>query len=73
MSAAQLSMFEPSPCRCGDTPDVNEYPDEVRVGGWCMCPAAVMPIGRGKTMQEAREEYEKALAGSLSVAAKEEG
>jgi len=67
-SSLQIDLMAPSPCRCGWPADINEYPDEVRIGGWCFCPAETMPIAYGRDFVEAREDWEMQLSGSLPLA-----
>lgn len=57
---AQISLLNPSPCRCGETLPIEEYPEEVRIGGWCMCRVEEMPIVIAKTVPEAMEKWEMA-------------
>lgn len=66
MISLSLDLFRPSDCLCGWPAPVDEYEDHVRIGGWCFCAADKAPIAVGKTMAEAREEWEMLImAGAL--------
>lgn len=57
----QLDLFTLPDCLCGWAPEITEYPEEVRIGGWCMCNLAVAPIAIGRTVEEAKEDWMRVL------------